>query len=501
MKAVQFAVAASLFLAAAHASVVAVEGGRIRGQDLADGSAVYRAIPYAAPPVGDLRWKPPAPLVPWKGVRDAVNAPHPCMQLNETWNAAAAAFGSEDCLYLSLHVPAHKAGARLPVFVWIHGGSNRAGSGFGVTDSPIYARGLIMVGVEYRLGVFGFLGSPELTAESPHHASGNYALMDQIAALKWVKANIAKFGGDPNNVTIGGQSAGAVDVGQLLRSPLARGLFAKAIQESGAPGLARSAAMNEGIGSDLLAALKLPAGARGLAALRALPAQTVLEQAAKLKSPQFDDDSIWIATTADGWVLPGTANNLWINGEQAPVPLLIGDNTREFVVDIPDGGRALIRATFGPNADRALALYGFKGDATPPSDPILGNTATQALTDIAFRCSTNRETLWQVQAGAPVWRYQFGLPRPGSKMVEHTAELDYVFGAAPKGATRQSWPPLQQYWANFVKSGDPNGPGLAAWPQMGTQLNYLAFLPDGAKTGQDLRGDICRLMAETFGNR
>lgn len=501
MKAVHLGVAALLFAVAAQASVVSVTGGKIRGQELADGSAVFRAIPYAAPPIGELRWKPPQPALPWKSVRDAVRAPAPCMQINESWNAAAAAYGSEDCLYLSLHAPQHKPGAKLPVLFWIHGGSNRAGSGYGIVDSPIYKRGVVVVGLEYRLGVFGFLGLPELAAESPQHASGNYALMDMIAALNWVKTNIAAFGGAPDNVTIAGQSAGAVDVGELMRSPLARGLFAKAIEESGAPGLPRNQAQNEKLGSDLLA-LMAPDTKR-LAALRAAPASTILAQATKLREPTTGDfESLWIAVTADGWVLPGSSNNVYENSDQAPVPLIVGNNTQEFVVGgPPEVGRGLIQNVFGKNADKALALYGFSGDQAPSDDPVLGSVGTQAITDLAFRCSSNQVAQWGVVAGQKVWRYQFGVPQPGMDHVAHNAELPYVFGTAPPGATFASWPPVQAYWVNFLKTGNPNGPGLPTWPEMGKEAAYFSFTPQGPQLGKDLRGPICRLMADTIQHR
>jgi para-nitrobenzyl esterase len=486
----------------AGAGPVAVTGGLVRGQTLPDGSAVYRAIPYAAPPVGALRWKPPAPVIPWKGVRGAVNAPAPCAQLNEGWNAAAATLGREDCLYLSVHTPRHRPGAKLPVFFWIHGGSNRAGSGYGYADSVLYKRGIVVVAIEYRLGIFGFLAAPELSAESAHHASGNDGLLDQIAALKWVRANIAAFGGDPHNVTIGGQSAGSIDVAQLLRSPLARGLFAKAIQESGALGQARTAAQNEEIGTQLLAHLGLPSGPKGLAALRAVPAHELLAQSTRLRAPQGGYDTLWLASAADGWVLPDTANDIHKAGGQAPVPLIIGNNTQEFIIDGPPTvARALIASVFGKNTDRALALYGFHGDLAPPDDPVLGSVGTQAITDLAFRCSSNLEAHWQMAAGEKVWRYQFGVPRPGLDRVAHNAELDYVFGAAPAGANFGTWPPVQRYWANFMKTGDPNGVGLPHWPALNEDAAYMAFMPSGPVPGHDLRGPICRLMTGTLGIR
>ena len=202
-------VAAGFAASPAAATERLVTGGIVRGVELPEGTTVFKAIPYAAPPVGDLRWKPPAPVVPWPGIRDATEPPPPCLQHDEGWNTPDATASKEDCLYLSVRSPKHKPTDRLPVLFWIHGGSNRAGSGFGYADSAISARGVVVVAIEYRLGIFGFLASPALSAELPQHVSGNYALLDQIAALQWVKANIANFGGDPNNVTIGGQSAGA----------------------------------------------------------------------------------------------------------------------------------------------------------------------------------------------------------------------------------------------------------------------------------------------------
>src|ERR1700722_10915829 len=195
---------------AASSADVSITGGTLRGLDMPDATTAFYAIPYAAPPVGNLRWKAAQPVVRWKGTRDATQPPPPCIQHDEGWNKADAAAGKEDCLYLSIRAPRHAANDRLPVFFWIHGGSNRAGDGYGyVSTTSMAQHGVILVAVEYRLGVFGFLGLPELTAESPQHASGDYALTDLIAALKWVHTNIAKFGGDPHNVTIGGQSAGS----------------------------------------------------------------------------------------------------------------------------------------------------------------------------------------------------------------------------------------------------------------------------------------------------
>ncbi|MGH8180309.1 MAG: carboxylesterase/lipase family protein [Steroidobacteraceae bacterium] len=498
MRAGLLCVAALLLAAAANAAQVRVAGGLIAGKDLPDGSAVYLGVPYAAPPVGALRWQPPQPVIPWRGVRHAVTPPTPCAQLNEGWNAADAAHSAEDCLYLSIHAPRHRPGARLPVLVWIHGGSNRSGSGYGVVDSPIYQHGVVVVGVEFRLGIFGFLSMAALSAQSPHHSSGNYALLDQIAALRWVQRNIASVGGDPRRVTVAGQSSGAVDVGQLLVSPLSRGLFGQAIQESGSPSLPRTLVENEAIGEQLFALDGLPPGPGGLARLRALPTRTLLANMTRLRSPDNAFDALWIAETADGWVVPSTFAGFYGGGiGRARARLIIGNNTQEFVIDSPQAAAGLMSAAFGPQAPHALALYGFQGSRQPQADPVLGTVATQVITDLAFRCVSNDEAQWTETSGQKVWRYQFGVPRPGSHEVSHTAELGYVFGAEPAGATFGSWPPVQRYWANFVRTGDPNGPGLPVWPELGKGRAYMTFTPRGPRPGRELRGPICRLMTDS----
>ncbi|HEV2447825.1 MAG TPA: carboxylesterase family protein [Candidatus Sulfopaludibacter sp.] len=478
----------------ATAADIGVTGGAIRGIDEPDGSHLYFGIPYAAPPVGALRWKPPEPVVPWLGARDATRAPSPCAQADEGWNAADAAKGREDCLYLSVRAPAHAAGEKLPVLFWIHGGSNRAGSGYGTAESPIYRKGLIVVSIEYRLGVFGFLSSSELTRESPRHTSGNYALMDQIAALRWVRDNIAAFGGDPARVTIAGQSAGAMDVAMLLRSPRARGLFSAAIQESGALPPPRSAADNEKIGQAVMAAL----GVTSLDQLREVPAAALLKATATMTPPDSSNhDLLWLQSSADGWILSAPANDLYHNGDQAPVPLLLGDNSRE--IGPPDDlalVRGLIAQNFKRNSAAANRLYGVDGDTIPAPDPVVGGVANQVSSDTAFHCPVNQEAAWQIKLGQPAWRYVFGLPQPGMTEVAHNAELTYVFGIAPKGATFGSWPPVQDYWANFVKSHDPNGPGLPTWPAMGTNAAFIDLTPEGPKLGHDWRMAQCRLLMD-----
>ena len=479
--------------APALADTVQVTGGTIHGLDAPDGSHLYFTIPYAAPPVGALRWQPPAPVMPWSGVRDATTMGAPCLQGDEGWNAKDAAKSQEDCLYLSVHSPAHAPGEKLPVLVWIHGGSNRAGSGYGTAWSPIYRKGLVVVSIEYRLGVFGFLSSPELTQESARRVSGNYALLDQIAALQWVRDNIAAFGGDASQVTVAGQSAGAMDVSMLLRSPLARGLFRGAIEESGAMQPPRSAADNEKVGVAVMNALHVTS----LDALRAAPATDLLKVTDTMRPPDGQDHSLlWMEASADGYVLTAPGNDLYHNGDQAPVPLLIGDNSRERQMDGDiTAVRKLMASAFRDKAAEAEKLYGIAGNALPPPDPILGSAGTQVSSDIVFRCPDYREAAWQVANGKPVFRYAFAVPAPGAATVSHSTELGYVFNPAPAGSTFGIWPPALDYWANFIKTGDPNGAGLPVWPQMGQADKVMAFLPSGPTVVDDYRGPQCRLMA------
>jgi len=219
-----------------HDPVVAITDGRLKGELTTTEGAIFRGIPYAAPPVGELRWRAPQPPTPWNGIRDAMRSAPPCIQASVGWNSADAARGDEDCLYIDVRTPRLDRQAHLPVLVWIHGGANWAGSAGWVIDSALADRGVVVVTIQYRLGIFGFLSHPHLSRESADKVSGNYAVMDQIAGLKWVQRNIAAFGGDPRSVTVAGHSAGGQDVGLLMLVPEARGLFARAIQQSGTAG-------------------------------------------------------------------------------------------------------------------------------------------------------------------------------------------------------------------------------------------------------------------------
>ena len=477
---------AALLLAAAG-PVVRTDDGPVRGE-AAGAGAVFRGIPFAAPPVGPLRWRAPRRPVRWSSPRDTT-APHAaCPQISAGWNAKAAAASNEDCLFLDIRTPRLAAGAKLPVMVWIHGGSNRAGSGGGTVDSRITDDGIVLVSIQYRLGALGFLSHPALSAEQGG-ASGNYGLMDQQAALDWVRRNIAAFGGDPARVTIAGESAGAQDVGLHLLAPGSRGLFARAIAESGTAGFGlppRSLAQNETLGTLIAkaAGVKAPTAAP----LRALSVAQVLKADAAVDVPALDDDSfIWLQAVIDGRVLTATPANALASGRFAHVPLLIGVNAKELTLH---GGRpaavATVRRDYGANADAALTLYGLQPGGTPVDDPRLGDVTRQLATDLTFRCPAVTVSQAFAKRGVPVWQYQFDYGAD----VSHATELGYVFGDPKPGE-----PPLRRYWSNFVKGGTPNGANLPVWPAYARDRAYMAFDQSGPVAKTNLRGAICALRS------
>lgn len=475
---------------------VLVSGGMIRGQNLPDGGTLFRGIPYAAAPVGDLRWQAPYPVVPWSGVKDATKPGAPCLQPDMGWNHEDAAGASEDCLKLAVHTPQHDPGAKLPVMVWIHGGANQGGSGIGYSTSNIVKHGVVLVTLQYRLGVFGFLSLKGLRAESGTATSGNFGILDQIAALKWVRDNIAKFGGDPGNVTIFGQSAGAQDVGLLMVSPLARGLFHKAIEESGTAGFgfpARTLVQNETLGTDLAHLAGVPVGAspaEELKALRRVPGRALISAGLKLSPPIEDAGFIWDQPVVDGYVLPRSPADIYAMGGQAKVPLILGNNARELPIHGPETAenvRHVIDINFGQRAAEAYRLYGFTPGTLPPEDPLLGTLAMRVASDVMFRLPQGYVAARQTAVGAPVWRYQMDISADPKVPVTHSSELAFVFNDPPAGATAGTWPPMQIYWTNFAKTGRPYGNGMADWPEFGTAGHYLEFSKDGpvAKNGLD----------------
>jgi para-nitrobenzyl esterase len=336
--------AALLAAAPAQAApTVEVSGGTVEGSTAGD-DAVFRGIPYAAPPVRELRWRPPAPVTPWSGVRDASRPAPACLQKSEGWNKANYLHASEDCLTLDIRTSS-LTGKR-PVMVWIHGGSNRSGSSGGPADSNMTDHGVVHVGVQYRLGLLGFMSHPALSAEQGG-ASGNYALMDMIAALQWVHDNIARFGGDPGNVTIYGESAGSQDVSLMLAAPAAQGLFHKAILQSGTPGFGmsyRSLAEAEAVGMQL--DQKADAGG-DLDRLRALSPVALLDLQQEVSDPAAElGRSTWLRATIDGRVLPEAPDRLI--ARNAPKPVIIGVDKVEFGPGDDNGDLLALAETWFP---------------------------------------------------------------------------------------------------------------------------------------------------------
>jgi para-nitrobenzyl esterase len=460
--------------------------GLVKGASSSDGRVqIFKGIPFAAPPVGDLRWQAPRPAAPWEGTRAATEFGSRCLQ-GQIFGDIVFTDKSEDCLSLNIWTPAKAAGERLPVMVWIHGGGFQAGAGAEPRhDGDVFARkGVILVTFNYRLGVFGFFAHPELTKESGRNASGNYGLLDQIAALGWVRDNIAAFGGDPGNVTIFGESAGSLAVSALMASPLARGLFHKAIGESGA-------FFRRGAGALALTPLAATEergvkfagglGAASIAALRALSGDAVLEAALKTQP--------WFSPNLDGYVLPEAVDAVFAAGKQTRVPLLAGwnaDEARSGVVlgKVRTTAQSFAedqRKRFGDGADALLKVYSAATDAEALE------SAAALASDLFIGYSTWKWLEAHAQTGqASVYRYSFdrkipvapgetinGMPATSRDIgARHAGEIEYVFGTLDS-RKNVPWEPndrtlsdaMTTYWATFARTGDPNGSGLPKWPR------------------------------------
>jgi len=495
-----------------------------------DGVRSFKGIPFAQPPVGDLRWREPQPVRNWTGVRNADDFGAACMQRlspgADYWIRAKGM--SEDCLYLNVWTPAKSGNERLPVLVYIFGGGFQNGDG----SEPRYdgesmaRKGIVAVSLNYRLNVFGFFAHPELTKESPHRASGNYGLLDQSAALRWVQQNIAAFGGDPRRVMIAGESAGSISVSAQMASPLSRNLIAGAIGESGAlistlpP---RPLAATEKDGADFAE----KTGAPSLAALRALSAEKIQEALAAPAGAAAPGGrggpgaagvpTLRFSPNLDGYFLPKTLAEIFEAGEQAKIPLLAGTNSEE------QGARsvlgqseptvenfvAAIRKLYADSADEVLRVYAPK---TP--DEVL-----QAATDLAsarfISHSTWKWTELQMKTGGkPVYRYFYTRVRPrylgmpgqapaaapaGGRATApstprgaaHSAEIQYAMGNLDLD-NRYAWEPddrkvsetMQGYFVNFIKTGNPNGPGLPAWPAYEAKTGYMRMRIDAVSKAE-----------------
>jgi para-nitrobenzyl esterase len=454
------------------------------------GVAAYKGIPYAKPPTGDLRWAPPVPAPAWTGVHDARAFGRACLQPPRSPTSvydSDMASPSEDCLTLNVWTPTDAR--KLPVMVWIHGGALVGGS----SSEPLYdgaqfaRQGIVFVSINYRLGLLGFLAHPALSAESPQHLSGNYGLLDEIEALRWVRDNIAAFGGDPTRVTIAGESAGGLSVIALLASPLARGLFSKAIVESGympsyralhddTLGLASAEAAGAALGE--------AAGARDAAALRAADLVSLFN--AGLATGWQPEPVI------DGIVLQRQLAETFARGEQAKVPLLAGFNEGEIrsllflMPKAPDSQAAYeadVRSRFGAEASTFLAVY-------PGTDPRADVMAS--MRDGFYGWAAQYLVRQQAAAGAPAYLYYFRHSTPAERERDlaafHASELPYVFGQVGESAALgPNWPrppltaaesqlseAMMSYWASFVRDGAPRASGAAPWPRYtAEQHGYL----------------------------
>jgi para-nitrobenzyl esterase len=473
------AMAASVSRAAVP-PVVKVDTGRVKGT-LANGVAVFKGIPFAAPPVGALRWKAPRPAPHWPGVRNALEFGPRCMQGNIYDDMIFRDKGpSEDCLYLNVWTPAASAKAHVPVMVWIYGGGFAAGAASEPRqDGENLARkGVVVVSMNYRLGIFGFFAHAELAKESDRNASGNYGLLDQTAALEWVQRNIAGFGGDPRNVTIFGESAGSFSVSAQMASPLAQGLFQRAIGESGAffslhPPQTLAATQE----ADRKFAESI--GAHSLADLRAMPAADLLAAATKPNTVRFSPD-------IEGYFLPRSVPEIFASGQQSHVPLLAGWNHDEggyrtiFEKDEPTAAHfvAFAKTRFGDKADEFLKLY------PAGTDEQAKRSAQDFAGDQFIAFATWKWIEMQGATGhATVYRYEFDDAPPAPVNGEahgayHSAEIEFVFGNL--AFKDLPWRPqdkalsdlMSTYWSNFAKTGDLNGPSLPHWPAYNAEASY-----------------------------
>ncbi len=467
-----------------------------------EGIRSFKGIPFAQPPVGDLRWAPPAPPMSWEGVRKADKFGPRAMQLPIFGDMGFRSDGmSEDCLYLNVWTPAKSGKEKLPVLVYFYGGGFVAGDGSEARyDGESMARkGIVAVTVNYRLGVFGFFAHPELTKSSPHRASGNYGLLDQYAALKWVKQNIAAFGGNPKRVTIAGESAGSIAASAQMASPLAKGLIAGAIGESGSIlGALSAVPLPEAEVSGTKFATSLGLGdSPTLTALRAMPAQKLLEASGKPGVP-------WFRPSIDGYFFPKDPMEIFAKGEQAHVPLLVGSNTEEMGAgailgsDKPtvENYRKALKRLYPDQADEAFRLYPASNETEvlDAAQDLAGDRfisySTWKWIDLATKTSKKPSYYYLYARPRPAMRPEMGDATPGlaggvvrnksataaskplSRGAVHSAEIEYAMGNLDSNKV-YAWTPedykvsqvMQDYFVNFIKTGNPNGKGLPKWPK------------------------------------
>ena len=487
------AVLAAVAVGAQTAPQVRTHEGIVEGAEL-NGIKVFKGIPFAAPPVGSLRWKAPQPAQAWQGVRKAVEyGPNPMQQpLFGDMNFGTKQM-SEDCLYLNIWTPAKTMKERLAVLVYFNGGGLMAGAG----SEARYAgynmarKGIISITANYREGIFGFFAHPELSKETAYHGSGNYGFLDQVAAIRWVKDNIEAFGGDPNRITIVGESAGSMSVSALMASPLCTNLFARAMGSSGSViGFHKVPTLKEAEKAGTALAKKI--GCKNIKELRAMSAEELMERADVKSVPTYN---------VDGYFWTEQPEAAFAAGRQARVPLLIGGNNQEMSPDALLHGKSATvenlkegaRSLFGDATDEAFRLYGINTDADVTAQPGM-NLASDAFLDYSTWKWGNMHKL---TSGQPVYRYRYCHPRPAmavkgkvaalaggvvdadadapapnvDKGAVHAADIEYAMGTLPTNRVFD-WQPIDYvvsdlfsaYYVNFVNTGNPNGLGLVAWP-------------------------------------
>ena len=468
----------------ANSPQIKIQNGVLQGVTEESGIRSFKGIPFAKPPVGDLRWKEPMSPENWQGVRKADHFAPQAMQRPIYGDMVFRSDGrSEDCLYLNVWTPAKSSSEKLPVLVYFYGGGFNAGDGseYRYDGESMAKRGIVSVTVNYRLGVFGFLAHPGLTTESEHHSSGNYGLLDQHAALVWVQKNIAAFGGDPKRVTIGGESAGSMSVSAQVASPLSKGLFAGAIAESGSI-LANLSPVPLADAEQNGVKFANNIGASTLADLRKLPADQLLELSASASFPRV----------VDGYFLPESPNGIFEAGKQMRVPLLAGWNSTEVDYHSVLGKdeptlvnyKNALQRMYGAHADEVLAAY----PATTDADVM--KVATDLASDRFIDYATWKFIDLQRQtSGKSVYPYVFARKRPTmvSGQVNtalgavHASEIEYALGNLPYNKV-YAWTPedfkvsatMESYFANFIKTGNPNGAGLPNWPNLHkTQSEFM----------------------------
>lgn len=475
-------------LGSAAADTIKVDGGLVSGARDGDVMA-YKGLPFAAPPVQGLRWRAPQPVVDWNGVRPATAFADSCLQNGVSMPGEVLGRTSEDCLYLNVWTPAARPSAKLPVLVWIHGGAFTNGS----ASMPLYwgdrlaRRGIVVVTVAYRLGAFGFLAHPELSAETAQKSSGNYGFLDQIAALQWVQRNIGAFGGDPGRVTIAGQSSGGMSVNILMASPLTKGLFHRAIGQSGgffepvqlAPHYLLANAERDGV------AFATSVGATSVEALRRVAPEVLQKAKGRISHPVIDR-----------YVLPQAPFDVFSQRRQAPVPLLAGVNAEEArsLSDISKIKAATFAAdiakTFGPLPPPLIDAYKFSNDDEARAARVAFET------DLRFGWDMWTWARLHAAAGAPVFSYRFAQrpPFPPNSPYAgwgpaHFAELWYMFDHLDQSPwswrteDRRAAELMSAYWVNFVKTGNPNAAGLPAWRTFAGPAGPLLVLSDKPAAG------------------